>query len=385
MEAPEEVVMGGGSSSCPKDLCQIVIKGKRTKRQRPQSPIPFTITTHSSSGDGGYGSNGDGDCIDNNNNNNNNNAIIVSSNNNSDEEFLTPIITAIPTQEDEDMAKCLILLAQGHHQTPENNKLIDQDHRENLGSDFKFTSKRYIETPVSANGKAGMYVYQCKTCGRTFPSFQALGGHRASHKKPKSMAAAAADERRMLLLTSSDDEDIELFKNNHSQNYHHGINRNNRMISSSSLTLELNTSKGAYNNTTTDSSRSSSTPNKVHECSYCGAEFTSGQALGGHMRRHRGAAISAITNTNTNTTLSLSPISPDSIDQETEDPVIEPKRPRRYSLSLDLNLPAPEDDHHHRDSTFAFASKQQTEQEKKEQENQTALVSTARRLIECQY
>ncbi|KAL1549711.1 zinc finger protein ZAT12-like [Salvia divinorum] len=28
-------------------------------------------------------------------------------------------------------------------------------------------------------------VFQCKTCNRQFPSFQALGGHRASHKKPR--------------------------------------------------------------------------------------------------------------------------------------------------------------------------------------------------------
>lgn len=28
-------------------------------------------------------------------------------------------------------------------------------------------------------------VFECKTCNRRFPSFQALGGHRASHKKPR--------------------------------------------------------------------------------------------------------------------------------------------------------------------------------------------------------
>ncbi|CAM0957862.1 unnamed protein product [Alopecurus aequalis] len=28
-------------------------------------------------------------------------------------------------------------------------------------------------------------AFVCKTCGRVFPSFQALGGHRASHKKPQ--------------------------------------------------------------------------------------------------------------------------------------------------------------------------------------------------------
>jgi hypothetical protein len=35
------------------------------------------------------------------------------------------------------------------------------------------------------------------------------------------------------------------------------------------------------------SSSSSSKHPRVHECSICGAEFGSGQALGGHMRRHR--------------------------------------------------------------------------------------------------
>lgn len=28
-------------------------------------------------------------------------------------------------------------------------------------------------------------VFECKTCSRQFSSFQALGGHRASHKKPR--------------------------------------------------------------------------------------------------------------------------------------------------------------------------------------------------------
>ncbi|KAK4284131.1 hypothetical protein QN277_001003 [Acacia crassicarpa] len=76
-------------------------------------------------------------------------------------------------------------------------------------------------------------VFECKTCNRQFPSFQALGGHRASHKKPR-LATAAAGEMDML-------------------NHHE-------------------------------------TKPKTHQCSICGMEFAIGQALGGHMRKHRAAA-----------------------------------------------------------------------------------------------
>ncbi|OMP05440.1 zinc finger protein ZAT5-like protein [Corchorus capsularis] len=51
MEAPEEVAMGNNNS---KDYNNIV-KGKRTKRLRPQSPIPFAIASNNSiyNGDNG--------------------------------------------------------------------------------------------------------------------------------------------------------------------------------------------------------------------------------------------------------------------------------------------------------------------------------------------
>ncbi|CAK8571061.1 unnamed protein product [Lathyrus sativus] len=66
--------------------------------------------------------------------------------------------------------------------------------------------------------------FECKTCNRKFSSFQALGGHRASHKKLKL-------------------EGDETLKGNNQP--------------------------------------------KMHKCSICGQEFKLGQALGGHMRRHR--------------------------------------------------------------------------------------------------
>ncbi|XP_057789143.1 zinc finger protein ZAT12-like [Salvia miltiorrhiza] len=73
-------------------------------------------------------------------------------------------------------------------------------------------------------------IFTCKTCNRQFPSFQALGGHRASHKKPRLGGGGEPP--------------------------------------------------------------SPSPPKpKTHECSICGQEFPLGQALGGHMRRHRTAMV----------------------------------------------------------------------------------------------
>ncbi|XP_057483041.1 LOW QUALITY PROTEIN: zinc finger protein ZAT7-like [Actinidia eriantha] len=83
---------------------------------------------------------------------------------------------------------------------------------------------------VGGAASASHRVFTCKTCNREFPSFQALGGHRASHKK---------------LRPPADGEFLH--------------------VSPAKL--------------------------KTHECSICGLEFPVGQALGGHMRRHRGGAI----------------------------------------------------------------------------------------------
>ncbi|URD84444.1 C2H2 zinc finger protein [Musa troglodytarum] len=79
------------------------------------------------------------------------------------------------------------------------------------------------------------------------------------------------------------------------------------------------------------SSGQSNTKPKIHECSICGSEFSSGQALGGHMRRHRPLAAA---------------------DAQ------EAKKDKSF-LSLDLNLPAPADEELHRQPSpsFTLASK----------------------------
>ncbi|KAK1642878.1 hypothetical protein QYE76_060683 [Lolium multiflorum] len=84
--------------------------------------------------------------------------------------------------------------------------------------------------PVATSGE-GEFV--CKTCGRAFASFQALGGHRTSHLRGR-----------------------------------HG------------LELGVGVAKAIRATKRREDKQS-------HECHSCGLGFETGQALGGHMRRHR--------------------------------------------------------------------------------------------------
>ncbi|PPD90044.1 hypothetical protein GOBAR_DD13040 [Gossypium barbadense] len=250
---------------CKDDDHQLqIIKGKRTKRPRapPSSPpltsvVASTTTTTTSSGGGGG-------------------AVGVS-----------PTITTSfdlaesSTEEEEreqDMANCLLLLSQGQTRK------------------VKPPSPPPSEPSTAAAAETD--VHQCKTCNRCFPSFQALGGHRASHKKFKVV----------------NDQDI---NNNRNKEDHRHYDQFNEKATTLSLHI---TSKKS----------------RVHECSICGAEFSSGQALGGHMRRHR-----TLTNAPTMTTPATATTTLDTVVRTSE----QRKKPRTV-LQLDLNLPAPEDDLH---------------------------------------
>uniref|UniRef100_A0A0D9W0S6 C2H2-type domain-containing protein n=1 Tax=Leersia perrieri TaxID=77586 RepID=A0A0D9W0S6_9ORYZ len=90
-------------------------------------------------------------------------------------------------------------------------------------------------SPAASGG--GEFV--CKTCSRAFPSFQALGGHRTSHLRGR-----------------------------------HG--------------LALGLATGKENPKKLQEKAAAS-----HECHICGQGFEMGQALGGHMRRHREEAAAA--------------------------------------------------------------------------------------------
>ncbi|KAK1409639.1 hypothetical protein QVD17_36168 [Tagetes erecta] len=256
-----------------------ITKRKRTKRQRPTSLFP----SHSSTS---------------------NNPINSSS----------PSFSNSPaTPEDQDTANCLILLSKGHKLSPCSNSNSNNNSNMRHLSGYKFNSKRYIQTSTdttTTTGLAGVYVYECKTCNRTFSSFQALGGHRASHKKPKvneldkqSPATAFSDEG------DHSPEILQFLELNHHRNYSPG---NVKKQSSS----------------------------KLHECSICGAEFNSGQALGGHMRRHRAVngngnvtGVSGI-----NRTVDLIRYGGVTVARDCDDRKL---GNGGLCLALDLNLPAP--------------------------------------------
>lgn len=319
MEGQEELVV-----SSDYHQTQMIIKGKRTKRQRPMSPFGLAGTSSSSSACGGTQGGG--------------------------EEYGNSFTSASyeSTEEEEDMANCLILLAQGCDVVP------------------KQTSSTVEATAISTHvGRAGFYVYECKTCNRTFPSFQALGGHRASHKKPKSAAALADQDKKSApthFISASMDQEQEDSKQ--------FVKKSSPPPPAYTVPIQM---KGFQSNNNNKA--------KIHECSICGSEFTSGQALGGHMRRHRAAVAS---NNSTTTSAQVVGMSA-AIDNSTTR-----SKQERNILALDLNLPAPEDhDHHHhhhhqqhqihqihhqRDSKFQFVPTQQT-----------SLVFNAPALVDCHY
>ncbi|CAF1791247.1 unnamed protein product [Brassica oleracea var. botrytis] len=346
MEAFEEAIAASKEQS-------LIFKGKRTKRQRPQSPIPFSIISppivSSHAHDIQEESKKDGVITS------SSSSASWSSNNNA-------TLKAEEDEEEQEIANCLILLSQGH-------SLPLPNHEANNNNTYRFSSRRFLETSSSNGGdKAGYYVYQCKTCDRTFPSFQALGGHRASHKKPKA--------------TLSSYSNIDVKKN---------------IYESNAVSLVTTSTIYKNNNNRSLAVYGKAGSNKVHECGVCGAEFTSGQALGGHMRRHRGAVVIAAAPVTTvtvataaaNTELSLSSMSFDQI-SDGQDHLVMPatKRAKKtvVSLDLDLNLPAPEDEN--RVNGFTFALKQKQEQEHQptmQREEPKCLHMSAPTLVDCHY
>ncbi|KAM0862800.1 hypothetical protein ACQ4PT_045022 [Festuca glaucescens] len=99
--------------------------------------------------------------------------------------------------------------------------------------------------------------FRCSVCGKSFGSYQALGGHKTSHrvKQPATPADAAAP-----------------------------------------LVAPVAAAVVAPAEPATSSTAASSdgtTTSRVHRCSICQKEFPTGQALGGHKRKHYDGGVTA--------------------------------------------------------------------------------------------
>ncbi|XP_009594478.1 zinc finger protein ZAT4-like [Nicotiana tomentosiformis] len=162
-----------------------------------------------------------------------------------------------PSTEEDDLllAKCLIDLANARVDTslaePEESCASASKDEERARNPMTYLTP-LVTTRVpldnKAKGASSKGLFECKACKKVFNSHQALGGHRASHKKVKGCYAAKQDQLDDSLI---DDQDMN--------------------ITHDEFTLQASKSMRK---------------SKIHECSICHRVFSTGQALGGHKRCH---------------------------------------------------------------------------------------------------
>ncbi|GMJ01588.1 hypothetical protein like AT3G60580 [Hibiscus trionum] len=136
-------------------------------------------------------------------------------------------VSSISDTTTEDVAFCLMMLSRDKWKS----KVLHQDDEDEEGTEIENYELQDFFKSSEVN-RTGRGKYRCETCNKVFKSYQALGGHRASHKKMKAHSAATHETENVGATTSS------------------------------------------------------MTDKKIHECPVCFRVFSSGQALGGHKRSH---------------------------------------------------------------------------------------------------
>lgn len=100
---------------------------------------------------------------------------------------------------------------------------------------------------VGHNHEEELAKFKCQTCNKVFGSYQALGGHKANHKK-------------MMKSEISDDDDEDNYESTDEEDGNEGRNNNYAVVDDH--------------------------PIRTFECPFCFKVFGSGQALGGHKKVH---------------------------------------------------------------------------------------------------
>lgn len=201
-----------------------------------------------------------------------------------------------PPTEEEYLALCLVMLARGTTSTST---------PASASASHRHKSPTPAPPPPSTTASSDQkLIFKCSVCNKAFSSYQALGGHKASHRKG-SGNSGGGDEQ-----------------------------------STSTATVNTAPTTAAPNHT-----------GRTHECSICHKTFPTGQALGGHKRCHyEGGDKSGVTssdgvgssNSHRNFDLNL-PVLPElspaffySGDDEVESP--HPSKKPRLSIAPKLEL-----------------------------------------------
>ncbi|KAF0888373.1 hypothetical protein E2562_014195 [Oryza meyeriana var. granulata] len=172
--------------------------------------------------------------------------------------------------EEENLALCLLMLSRGGH------------HR--------------VQAPPPLPAAAGA-EFKCSVCGKSFSSYQALGGHKTSHRvklpTPAAPILTPAAPVAALLPSAEDREPA----------------------------------------TSSTAASSDGATNRVHRCSICHKEFPTGQALGGHKRKHYDGGIGSGAGVGASSTELLATVA-------AESEVGSSGNGHSAARAFDLNLPA---------------------------------------------
>ncbi|CAL9243765.1 unnamed protein product [Arabidopsis halleri] len=165
-----------------------------------------------------------------------------------------------------------------------------------------------VAVAEEGGGASAREKHVCVTCNKSFSSYQALGGHRASHNKVKIL-----------------------------ENHQARANAEASLLGTEAITTGLASAQGS--NTSLSSSH-----NGDHVCNICHKSFSTGQALGGHKRCHWTGPVSTEAATAASTAAPTAAPGGASSSQVTET-VQEVKKLKRKFLEFDLNeLPPNEEE-----------------------------------------
>uniref|UniRef100_A0A0D6QZF6 C2H2-type domain-containing protein n=1 Tax=Araucaria cunninghamii TaxID=56994 RepID=A0A0D6QZF6_ARACU len=270
--------------------------------------------------------------------------------------------------EEEDMAICLVMLASGvdasykpksdeSANSGSGNRKLVQHPKQLVPSEPK---KRPRPRRPQSGGVAHAFddegkktKYECTTCNKIFDSYQALGGHRASHKKVKGCTPRPEDDMEQEEIDVDIDNENEVQAENESlreEEEEEEITDEEQLLTMSEDLFPKPPLPIREEERTDETAPALALPvaahvplppgkknsSKVHECSICHRVFLTGQALGGHKRCHWGNGGTSEATSTVSSTKETQTQTPNNLQQQ---------RTGRPEL-LDLNLPpsADEDD-----------------------------------------